>query len=83
MAIIIDRNSNIHELWVHVETLEVYRLKSYFDRPSAKLENVKTGDIIGGAIGSLNLEPFATIDQCDKEMLRRVIENVSKKEDSE
>lgn len=40
---------------------DIYMMVSFCEYPTAKLENVRTKEQIGGAVGCLNLKPFVKL----------------------
>lgn len=55
----------------------VHRLDSFFDGPSATIEEIGTGARQTGGIGSLNFEPYKQIADCSQEELIGALEHLS------
>ncbi len=55
----IDEN-NIGEFYT-TDKRDIWQLVSFCHHPTVTLENMETGEVIGGTIGSLNLKPFVRL----------------------
>lgn len=56
---------------------ELCRGKEYCPSPSATIENLETGQQTGGGLGSPILSEFESIEDCDEERLREVLQKAA------
>lgn len=73
----LDSNSRPGDLYIG-RGGSVHSLKSFCLQPTATMENVSNGSIIGGGIGCLNLDEFSKVDSIKKSELIGLMEYLSR-----
>ena len=76
MSVQIKENTKPGDLYVN-EHGEVYSLRNIYTMPSVTMKHVSTGRTVEGGVGSLNLKPFSSIKDLDRDKLIKIISRLS------